>query len=246
MAVRFNGNGEYLIQSDVVGAFNYNDAYTLMAWYYPVTISTGNNFGFLWVANAALTAYDAIGQMKTTSGSDLFVQDSVSGFSEAGTTVSTATWHHTAMVRHSSSLFRGYWNGAQFASDGTGDVSGRAAAERIMIGNPSGAAYINSRFAHAKLWRVGLSPEEIRREMWSIAPVTNLAHVVSWWPIMSDDRKLSYGGGYPLTENGTLSDEADPGIAWKVAKPRPMIWWMPPTTSIIPRIRHHMAQQGMA
>lgn len=40
----------------------------------------------------------------------------------------------------------------------------------------------------------------------------------------------------------------DPDTRWELYRPAPtQIWWIPPaTTNIIPRIRHHMAQQGMA
>lgn len=40
----------------------------------------------------------------------------------------------------------------------------------------------------------------------------------------------------------------DPQTRWELYQPpRPTVWWMPPaTTSIIPRVRHHMTQQGMA
>lgn len=40
----------------------------------------------------------------------------------------------------------------------------------------------------------------------------------------------------------------DPQTRWELYQPpRPVVWWIPPvTTSIIPRVRYHMAQQGMA
>lgn len=41
----------------------------------------------------------------------------------------------------------------------------------------------------------------------------------------------------------------DPQTRWELYRPpQPQVWWIPPvtTTSIIPQVRHHMAQQGMA
>lgn len=40
----------------------------------------------------------------------------------------------------------------------------------------------------------------------------------------------------------------DPQTRWELYQPpHPMVWWIPPvTSSIIPQVRHHMAQQGMA
>ncbi len=40
----------------------------------------------------------------------------------------------------------------------------------------------------------------------------------------------------------------DPATRWELYQPpRPTVWWVPPATgTIIPLVRHHMAQQGMA
>lgn len=247
MAVRFNANGENLQQNDLVSAVNYNDSYTLMVWYYSVAIHATVNLGFLWMSNTAITAYDVIGQESVSNGSQLYIGDNVSGFDYSAGAMSDGAWNHIAMVRTNSALLQGFLNGAQFGTNRTGSVAARAAATRTWIGNPSGSYYNSARFAHAKLWRVPLTPDDIQREMWSIAPVTNLRDVVSWWPLMSDNRRLG-ANGYSWTENGTLSDEADPEIAWRIAPPRPMFWWIPPpaATSIIPQVRQHMQQQNMA
>lgn len=247
MAVRFDANNEFLSQASVISSFNYSDAYTLAVWYYPVTISSTSNIGNIWLTNTAITAYDGMGQERTSDGSNFFVQTSGgSGLTYNSAALSATTWYHVAMIRSNSALMRGYINGLQFGSDLTGSVSGRAAAERLYIGSPVGGIYINSRYAHAKLWRAALSVEELQREMHSVLPVRK-NDLVACWPLINDT--ADDAGGFPFTQNGTLSYEADPGIAWAVAKPKPHVWWIPPpavTTSIIPLVRHHMAQQGMA
>lgn len=248
MAVLYNANGEYLSHTGITSTINYNSSYTLMTWYYPETVHATVNLGFLWFCNTAITTYDVIGVEGVSNGSNLYIGDNVSGFDYSAGAISAATQYHVTMVRHSSTLLRGFLDGVQFGTDRTGNVGARAAATRTYIGNPSGSYHVNARFAHIKLWRCALTPEEIQTEMQFIAPVTNLSEVISWWPTMPDDRKQVFGLEYPWTENGTLSDAANPGIRWKPASKRPQVWWIPPpsTGSIIPLVRHHMAQQGMA
>ncbi len=227
MSVIYNANGEYLSQTSITSTINYNSSYTLMTWYYPVAHHATVNLGFLWFSNTAITTYDVMGQESTSNGEQMYVGDNVSGFDYGAGAIAAATWHHVAMVRSSSTLMRGYINGVQVGTDRTGNVSGRAAATRTYIGSPLGSYHINARYTHIKLWRCALTPEEIQKEMQFVAPVTNLSEVISWWPMLPDDRKQVFGLEYPWTENGTLSDAADPGIRWKPAPKRPQVWWLP-------------------
>ncbi len=156
MAVRFDGNSEHLTQATAVTRFDYNAAYTMMLWYYPVSINATVNIGFLWAVDTGVTRYDSVGQMASLYGSDLFVQDNVSSYVETGSAITAGTWYHITMVRYSATLMRLFQNGVQVGTDRTGNVAGRAAADKIVIGNPTGTVYIPARFAYAKMWRKGL------------------------------------------------------------------------------------------
>jgi hypothetical protein len=251
MAVRYNSNGENLRNDNIATRLNYNDCYTMMVWYYPVAHPATVNLGFLWMSNTGITAYDVIGQESTYNGAKMYVGDTVSGFDYSAAAVATSTWHHVAMVRYSSELLRGFLNSVQFGTDRTGNVGGRVAASKTWIGNTSSRYYISARFAHAKLWNVPLSPEEIQAEMWSNAPVTNLSNVVVWSPLMAENRSADYGQfGFNWTENGPLSDEAGPEILLRAAARVGKVqrWWIPSVSSggIIPLIMHHRKQQDMS
>ena len=248
MAVLYNANNEYLVQNNITSTINYNSRYTLMAWYYPEAVHATINLGFLWLSNTAITNYDVLGQESVSNGSNLYIGDSVSGFDYSSAAISASAWYHVAMVRYGSTLLRGFLNGVQFATDRTGNVGSRGAAARTWVGNPSASYHINARFAAIKLWDIGLSREEIQREMAQFAPATNLANVIGSWPMAAHNRSEFYGLEYPWTENGTLSDAADPDIPWRIAPPRPMTWWIPPpvTGGIIPLIVHLRRHQGIS
>jgi len=212
MAVRFDANADYLRLSS--GIFDYNAGYTIMAWAYPVSNPTAQITLFSVANNGS-----NLDRLRSNSGGTTWSAQSIVGgtsVSPTGSSVSYGSWQHWAMVRRNASNLDTYLNGALDATSNQ-NVSGRAAAAQLDIGNTNAAsAYFNGRVFAIKAWNVALTAAEIQEEMRTIRPV-RLANLWGWWPGRpgSGERAKDYSGnGRSLTEGGTLTDEDAGPISW--------------------------------
>lgn len=213
MAVRFDSATTDALRVSS-GILDYNAAYTIMAWVYPVSNPAADMQPFSIAVGGS-----NLDQLRTGSAATSWsVRSLVGGTAVAsGTaTVSYATWQHLAMVRTDASNLYLYKDGVQSTAS-TQAVGARSAAIQLDIGNGrAGTTPLNGRVYAIKAWTVALSTAEILQEMRSVRPV-RLANLWGWWPARpgATERLKDYSGnGRSFTEVGTLTDEDPPPISW--------------------------------
>lgn len=98
------------------------------------------------------------------------------------------------------------------------------------IANSTGAAYTTSAAGSAATIYVGNRDSDNARRWYGVIESLALYSVT-----------LPHAALLELSERMRNIEE------WSAWRDRPMVWWMPPATgTIIPLVRHHMLQQGMA
>jgi len=201
MAIRFDASGKSLSRSRLAGAK------TVMAWIY---ISTDRNdyTAFFGLAENEIVSTDS-------TGTRLLHWDG--SLERLGTNLSTGTWYHLAYVSNgdsTSSAFTLYLNGASDISSGARSVATSGAT--MYLGNDPYGEWLNGRLAHVKIWSANLTQAEIQQEMYTIRP-QRFSNLWCWMPTVETggDRDAEWSGsGNTWTENGTLSDEANPPVSW--------------------------------
>jgi hypothetical protein len=150
---------------------NYNAGpYTFAGWVYLTTVAADQNFAAI---NESLSAYDVI-RFKQTEGT-LNLQtaggsSTVDIFDGADAAMTSATWYYIAMVRHSSTVIKAYIGttaaNVALVHDGTGDTTGRAAADLISLGfvETGSVGPVNGRVEAWKLYTRALTEAELRTE----------------------------------------------------------------------------------
>lgn len=217
MPVRFDASADRLLRTASLPS--YNSAYTAMGWVY--LVSDLNATVTIFAIDDNIDDIDAINL--GSDGVTLQLGVVVGGVSTgpSGTTLSTGTWYHVAIVRASATDCRLYLNGALDIGPDTRDVSGRSAATRLEWGAFASVnlSRFDGRVAAIKIWDAALSAEEVAAEVRSIRP-QRLANLNGWWPCFpgSGERARDYSGnGRNWTESGTLTDEDPPPVGWGAA-----------------------------
>lgn len=226
--------------------------YTISCWYKIVSPASGNYTYLPFAMNSDAKERDLIQITMSAGGGSswlLYTLLNNVGSSTAFTySVTTGNWIHVAMVRETSSILRAYVDGALQTSQ-TRDVSSRGATKLGYI-TPRANNFGTWAQAHFKAWTTALDANQIKQEMWSFEP-RQKGGLIAWQPMigsangtfgqpdLADPRQIYVGSGFTSYPSPALITNT---------RYTPMIWWMPPatTTSIIPLVRHHMAQQGMA
>lgn len=169
-----SGNTEYL-NRDGATAINSMSAYTRMMWVYIDT--DRNDYSDLFFSHASGSAnnhdydeayLDADGMTLASSSDNGTTFQAVTG-----TTLSTGTWYHIAIVRNSASDMRVYLNGVQ-DSQITLNMAGRPTTDQnaIFSGYPGFSQNaVAGRWMAYKDWTTNLSPSEIATEMTCITPI---------------------------------------------------------------------------
>lgn len=217
MPVRFDASADRLLRTASLPS--YNSAYTAMGWVY--LVSDLNATVTIFAIDDNIDDIDAINL--GSDGVTLQLGVVVGGVSTgpSGTTLSTGTWYHVAIVRASATDCRLYLNGALDIGPDTRDVSGRSAATRLEWGAFASVnlSRFDGRVAAIKIWDAALSAEEVAAEVRSIRP-QRLANLNGWWPCFpgAGERARDYSGnGRDWTESGTLTDEDPPPVGWGAA-----------------------------
>lgn len=203
MAVRFSAINTYLYRTSGLPSLA---TFTWMGWVYLTTdrdaesdllvISDGTNFFTFGLS---------------TDGTTLWVFTST-GYT-GGSSLSTGTWYHLALVKSGSSITV-YVNGVSNITR-TDAISFTPGA--ILMGSNGAAYFINGRLAALKIWSgTALSQAEVQAEMRTIRPhhTTNL---YGWYPMFpgASERVRDYSGnGRNLSSGGTLTDEDPPPLSW--------------------------------
>jgi hypothetical protein len=217
MAVRFdNATDGFQLSSSLL---DYNSAYTIAGW---VLMSVQSGSAEVPIC-LALDGSNR-DQIRTNSaGTRWGVQANNAGAGAnvtGASTLSTGTWYHVALVRESTSSLLLYVDGVQETSN-TQSVTGRSAQTRTDLGSDRGGSNWDGRFYAFKAWSAALTAIEVQHEMRTIRP-RRLGSLYAYWPILpgATTRARDYSGnGRNWTENGTLTDEAEPPIMWG-SKPR--------------------------
>lgn len=211
MAVRFDAAGDRLLRT--TDLLNFNAAYTWMGWFF-VSVDR-NDYSDLMSLNIsgafATSDYCQLGMNGTT------LEIGVNGSDSAGTNLSTGTWYHIAIVRASSTSLTCYLNGAVDITNTT-NIGARSSVNRMEHGGvgTGNADPFNGRVVASKAWSTNLSAAEVAREMRTYRP-QRTDSLYAFWPMRpgATERTRDYSGrGRNWTEGGTLSDEADPPLAW--------------------------------
>ena len=213
MAIRFDsGTTDALRLSS--GIFDYNAAYTIMAWVYPVSNPSADMQPFSVAVDGS-----NLDQLRTGAAATSWSVRSIVGGTAVATGTASAdytTWQHLAMVRTDSSNVYLWKDGSQSTASNQA-VGGRSAATQLDAGNGrAGTTPLNGRMYALKAWTVALTAAEIAIEMRSVRPV-KLASLWLWSPGRpgATERLKDYSGnGRTWTEVGTLTDEDPPPVSW--------------------------------
>jgi hypothetical protein len=217
MAVRFDSATTDALRISS-GLFDYNAAYTIMAWVYPVSNPAADMQPFSIAVDGS-----NLDQLRTGSGATSWSARSIVGGTAVATgtaSVDYATWQHLVLQRTDSSNVYLWKDGSQSTASNQA-AGGRSAATQLDAGNGrAGTTPLNGRMYALKAWTVALTAAEILTEMRSVRPI-RLANYWGWWPARpgATERLKDYSGnGRNWTEVGTLTDE-DPAPIWWGARP---------------------------
>lgn len=206
-AARFDSSADGL--SLTTGLWNYNSAYTWMGWVYVVSKS-GAGYENIYIRHGGGSQGE---QLYLSSGGTWAIYcANVSHSDVNGSTPSTGTWYHVAVVRDSATSLKLYVNGSATADiTNTQSVTGRTdTTPKYELGVNSYGEWCNMRLAFARLWTSALTNAEINTEM----AATVAAKASEWgdWPLQTDDDDDS-GSARNLTPIGTITySEAGPDI----------------------------------
>lgn len=222
MAVRFDAAADRLLRT--TDLLDYNAAYTKMAWIYLTSDLDAISVFFTQNDNSA----NNLDQLMTSpTGTLLQIRVVVGGAATNtnGSTVSTGTWYHVALVRESVTSLKLYFD-AVLDSTNTRDVTGRAASSRMEHGARSSGNNnrYDGRVYAIKYWSAALTLAEIANERPYIWP-RRFANLYECWPCLAGatERLRGYVKGRNWTESGTLTDEAPPSVAWGIAPQFPQL-----------------------
>lgn len=210
MAIRFDAAGDYISRTASVPA---SDPFSVSFWMY--ITADRNAAGTLFIlVNAGGTSFVDV-HLKS-DGTTLEIGTSYAGNSGGGTSLSTGTWYHIALVRSGASHTL-YLNGV---SDQTLSNAGTFTTATMGMGSNT-VTWLNGRLACIKVWDAALTQSEIQQEMNVIRPVrTNNLNL--WTPNFpgATERLADYSGnGRNWTANGTLTDEDPPPVSWGAQTP---------------------------
>ncbi len=203
MAINIS-TGNYLRRT--TNLIDYNNAYTLMAWVYANSLSTGCIFTLRETSEGTNDNYDFWGfssgtyYLEVSRNSPTFAQSNA-----FPSVIGTGQFFHFAVVRSSSSAVEIYQNGVSISTLAALDTSARTAVAVMQIGRFNNTfpnsldGTVSDYFAYSR----ALSQAEILNQMRSRLPqiTTNL---VDWCPLINNSINIS-GGASAWTENGTIT-----------------------------------------
>lgn len=193
-------------------------AYTYMLW-----VRFDTSIVQQWILNInddTVPTYDLIG---ANNSSQLWLRCYKGGDLDAvGSTLTSATWYHMALVRESVTSLKAYLNGVVDATS-TGDVTGRTSPNRLDYSGyaSGGSSPFNGRGTAFKAWGAALTADEIVNEMYSFMP-RRWANLHQWSPMLahSDVTDIS-GNGFNWTADGSpTTEDGPPAVSWGGSVPR--------------------------
>lgn len=220
MAVRCNGSsGNYLSRS--ANILDHRAAYTLMYWFNHNGTSAWQSAHGIGIASGTdcynVVESDAGGwaNLHLLCYNGTFFGDEFVAAEAAG------VWQCIAVVRNSATsayIHKIKLDGSITSSDEvTTDMTGSAAPDVMQIGDwTRWGEPTNAKYAYIKAWTRALSTSELQAQAFVIR-VLNPTNLYGQWPTWPGTgvRNHDYSvNGYDWTENGTLTDEDPPPIAY--------------------------------
>lgn len=199
MAVHNFATGSYFTRATNVPTGNF----TAIIWFYREVDSAG--FETLFFRGDGSSEYPFFG---------INLNDQIhifNGFDFPGSTVvSLNQWHWAAIVRNSSTDWKGYLDSVQEIS-ATSESAGSTSS--IVVGNDLAflAAPFSGRLAAVKVWNTNLTQAEIINEARQYAPIRT-ANLVAWFPLLKVEGTDYTGSNWTI--NGTLTAVDGPPIPW--------------------------------
>lgn len=244
MAVRFNGTASNALSSTTF-VFDYNAGYTVVC---PVYLTVDRNaVSTLWcVTDGTANNRDAL----RTSSSGTIIQMNVVVATAATSTgafdCELNRLYTTAIVRRSVTALDLYIDSGLRDATNTRDVTGRAAASRIDLGQERATTNpLDGRIPWLKIWTAVLTVNEIIQEMRCIEPIRR-TNLFGWWTFPAGAARIqeSSVNNRHWTSAGTITDEDMPITQWR----RPQRLPVPMTTVSVPgqpmMLRHTLDRTG--
>jgi len=187
-----------------------------MAWVY--RIGTATFQGFLSSAAASGANYDSA-YFDTGTSWSVYVNDA----GVLGGTFNANTWYHACLRRNSATSLELLVDGTVVATNTT-SVAARAAITRMRAqNNPvyETADWLNGRLTYSKAWSAALTNSQIAAERLTPYPV-RLENLYACWLMRNGaaEHVFDIAKGRAWTQNGTLTEEADPPIFIRPYKTR--------------------------
>lgn len=219
-------SGRYLTRT--VNGLNIasGQVYTAMGWFYAAWADGNWHNVFFFGPNSSI--HDNV-EVDTT-GKTIVSVDFSAGVT--GSTLTSNTWHHWAVVRSSDTDWSLYLDGVLDCTE-TVNISGRTNNASAWIGNWAGAGDdLIGRIQDVKIWQAALTAEEIKREMKQSAPMrwTNLLH---WAPMRdqtvskAEEDRSGRDGSWTENGSGTVTIADGNSIPYRFGWPRA---YVPPAT----------------
>jgi len=150
--------------------------------------------------------------------------------SGTGSTLANNAWHHLALTKgDGTNIYRMYLNGVE---DFNLTSSNFMSKGEISIGQTNNGAWpFDGRVTAYKSWdTVALSASDILQEMEFFIPLTNLDNLAQFCPMIQVSTVTGdySGNGEAFAEQGTITYEDGPGIAWA---PQEHIYGYKPTAA---------------
>jgi hypothetical protein len=201
MSIRLNAATELVYRtSDIPAA-------TPVTWCFWIYIVTDANVGAALgqILSATYTVYQGAGLASNGTTLTCYTE----GGSVSGTNLSTGTWYHVAYTRNGASNIT-YLNAVSNATR----TDNHALTGAFLMFGGNGAAAMNGRLAHIKVWGAALTADELAIErLYAKAQRTAdlIEEHLTW---SGTDARLAdtSGNALTLTAVGTLDDEADPTV----------------------------------
>lgn len=215
MAIRFTYSSTEYCQR-TANLLDHNSTYTICCWVRPQTFSQACHIVTLQTALGNFTNQDSV--VLSDAGA-LSVESNISGTGtpDTGSTLSTGTWYHVALVRSGDADLSLYLNGVLDATVTT-NIAGRLSCGSIALGTFDGGSFnFDGRVSALKEWTRALTASEIASEMRCMRPVSPRS-INGWWPFAVGNDTMRPKDwtfrGRDWTEVNTPTNEADPPIGW--------------------------------
>jgi hypothetical protein len=238
MGVAFGGAGNYFTRTTALP--DLNATFTMMGWYYWASTPPAVEQLYLF-NNIGSTAFDNLAMQADFQ----YGYFNAEGSNILGSTLTTGTWYHIAMVRAGPASLTGYLNGNTDITSTFNVGTSRGTVERLLVGNGVVQA------ANLKVWATALTQAEVQQEMRMVRPA-RYANLNLWtpnWPGSGERTRDYSGNGHDWSETGTPGDGASPPVSYGApalyAAPPPAVSAPPATRAIwVPHGRAYRWARG--